>query len=371
MRIEADKVYLLRVAIDQPRASFDAYAALAKEALSKLELPLPATGTVLLKPNATVLYEPDRRIITHPGFLAGIIDAVVDQGGDAARVLVADGGSGEQPGTEFTWKNCGYTDMVAARGARHKCLNDEPSRSVAVEGGRVYERYPVNADVTDCTFLFNVPVAKCHNLVCTTLSTKNLMGVLAKPERHLCGIQEVDKPHEEGIWRLTETGLSRFEDRFCDKLSDLVTAVRSLGMPRLNIIDGMVGRDGTAFNEGANHPLGWTVIGENEVHVDTVATYLMGLDPVMTPYLRVASARGLGSNQIAEIEVVDLANGESMDAVALEEARRAEPMMPLCSYGDGYYDRFGVDGTPVPWQLKNVNEQLEKDGDPPIRVDLN
>ena len=133
----------------------------------------------------------------------------------------------------------------------------------------------------------------------------------------------------------------------------------------------MVGRDGTAFNEGANHPLGWTVIGENEVHVDTVATYLMGLDPVMTPYLRVASARGLGSNQIAEIEVVDLANGESMDAVALEEARRAEPMMPLCSYGDGYYDRFGVDGTPVPWQLKNVNEQLEKDGDPPIRVDLN
>ena len=371
VKIEADKVYLLRVAIDQPRASFDAYVALAREALSKLELSLPEAGTVLLKPNATVLYEPDRRVITHPGFLAGIIDAVVGQGVDAGRVLVADGGTGEQPGTEFTWKNCGYTDMVATRGARHKCLNDEPSRSIEVEGGRVYDRYPVNVDVTDCAFLFNVPLAKCHNLVCTTLSIKNLMGVLDRPERHLCSTQEVDKPFEAVLWRLTETGLSLFEDRFCDKLCDLVTAVRSLGMPRLSVIDGMVGRDGTAFNEGANHPLGWTVIGENEVHVDTVATYLMGLDPVMAPYLRVAAARGLGTNRIADIEVTDLATGESMDATALAAARRVEPMMPLCSYGDRYYDRFSADGTPVPWKLTNVNAQLEKDGNAAIPVDLN
>ena len=368
--IESDKVYLYRVPIDAPTAPFSAYRELASEALSKLNLVLPEAGTVLLKPNATVLYEPDRRIITHPGFLAGIIDAVVEQGVDAGRVLVADGGTGENPESEFSWKNAGYTDFTASRGAQLKCFNEAPGRPVAVDGGQVYESLPIYEDVIDCAFLFNVPLAKCHNLGCTTLAMKNLMGVVVKPERHLCSIQEIDKPFEEAIWRLTATGLSHFEDRFYDKLCDLLTAVRSLKMPRLSIVDGMIGRDGTAFNEGDNHPLGWTVIGENEVHVDSVATYLMGLDPAMTPYLRAASGRGLGSNQMSEIDVVDLATGESMDAVALQQAQRREPLMPLAGYGERYYDRFDASGSAVPWRLEDVNEQLKKDGKPPIAVEL-
>ena len=141
-------------------------------------------------------------------------------------------------------------------------------------------------------------------------------------------------------------------------------------MPRLSIVDGMIGRDGTAFNEGENHPLGWTVIGNNEVHVDAVATYLMGLDPLMTPYLRVANERGYGSNQIDDIEVIDLATGELMDGTALQQARRGEPLMPIAGYGAGYYNRFGPDGSAVPWRLKDVNEQLKEDGKATIPVDL-
>ena len=370
MDIDSDKVYLFRVPVHEPTASFSAYLELARGALAKLTLPLPDAGTVLLKPNATVLYDPDRRIITHPGFLAGIIDVVVDQGVGAERVLVADGGTGENPDSEFTWKNAGYTDLVTSRGAGLKCLNNQSGRSVAVEGGRIYQSFPIYEDVIDCAFLFNVPLAKCHNLGCTTLSIKNLMGVVVKPERHLCSIQEIDKPFEENIWRLTESGLSLFEDRFYDKLCDLLEAVRSLQMPRLSIIDGMIGRDGTAFNEGENHPHGWTVVGINEVHVDAVATYLMGLDPLMTPYLRVANERGYGSNQINDIEVVDLATGELMDGVALQQARRGEPLMPIAGYGEGYYNRFGPDGSAVPWRLEDVNEQLKEDGKATIPVYL-
>ena len=370
MNIESDKVYLYRVPIDQSTAPFSAYQELASEALSKLAPALPDAGTVLLKPNATVLYEPDRRIITHPGFLAGIIDTLVDQGVNAGRVLVADGGTGENPESEFTWKNAGYADLVASRGTHLKCFNEASGRPIAIEAGRVYQSLPIYEDVIDCAFLFNVPIAKCHNLGCTTLAMKNLMGVVVKPERHLCSIQEIDKPFEETIWRLTETGLSHFENRFYDKLCDLLTAVRSLKMPRLSMVDGMIGRDGTAFNEGDNHPLGWTVIGENEVHVDSVATYLMGLDPTMTPYLRAATERGLGSNQISEIDVVDLASGETMDAAALGQARQPEPLMPIAGYGERYYDRFGPDGAAVPWRLEDVNEQLKRDGKPPIVAEL-
>ena len=362
MRTDSDSVYLYRVEIKGNEAPFEEYRNLALEALRRLDLALPEAGTVLLKPNATVLFPAKKRIVTHPGFLAGMADALVEKGVDAGRLVVADGQSGEQPENGNTWKGAGYTMMADSRKLTLTPLNDRPSRSVTVPGGEVFEAYPIYREVTDCAFFFNVPLAKCHNLGCTTLAIKNLMGILARPERHLCHIQEVDRPHENGIWRLTESGLSLFEDRFYHKLCDLLAALRSLKIPRICMVDGLVGRDGTAFNEGENYPLGWTLIGENEVHVDAVATYLMGLDPETTPYLKFAAARGLGRNRVEEIEVIDLAGGEPMDMQALEAVRSSKTLMPIARFEGGYYDRYRADGSVVPWRIDDVNEQRSADG---------
>ena len=362
MRIESDKVYVYRTPVEGSEAPFEVYRDLAYAALTRLDVDLPESGRITLKPNATVLYPPEQRIITHPGFLAGMIDALTDQGAALEQILIAEGNSGEHPEGGHTWKVSGYSDMLADKGVALEVLNGVETTSVAVEGGVVYDSYPIATAIAGSAFLFNVPLAKCHNLVCTTLSIKNLMGVLTSPVRHLCSTQEIDKPLGDDLWRITETGLSLFEDRFYHKLADLVTAVRAIGMPRLSVVDGLIGRDGTGFNEGDNYPLGWTVIGENEVHVDTVATYLMGLDPLQTPYLMVAARRGLGTNAIEDIEVVNLADGEVMNAAALNGARRPEPLMPICRTKEGYYPRYHEDGTAVPWSIDRINEQLEKDG---------
>ncbi|MCY3766693.1 MAG: DUF362 domain-containing protein, partial [Gemmatimonadetes bacterium] len=214
MRIDSDRVYLFRAQIEGNEAPFEAYRDLAHAALRHVDLALPEEGTVLLKPNATVLFPAEKRIVTHPGFLAGMADALVEKGVDAGRLVVADGQSGEQPENGNTWKGAGYTRMADSRELTLTELNDRPSRNVPVPGGVVFDAYPIYRDVTDCAFFFNVPLAKCHNLGCTTLAIKNLMGILARPERHLCHIQDVDRPHENGIWRLTDSGLSLFEDRF-------------------------------------------------------------------------------------------------------------------------------------------------------------
>ena len=366
MQTRVDQVYLYRTRIDRVEAPFEQYRALAYDALNRVDLPLPVAGKILLKPNATVLYPPEKRIVTHPGFLAGMVDALVEAGVGAERLAVGDGQSGEQPDHGHTWKGAGYAQMAARRGVSLLALNEAESRSVAVPGGVVYEAYPIYREVTDCAFFFNVPLAKCHNLGCTTLAVKNLMGILARPERHLCTVQEVDKPLEEGIWRLTESGLSVFEDRFYHKLCDLVAALRALNIPRLCVVDGLIGRDGTAFNEGENHPLGWTLMGENEVHVDAVGTYLMGLDPAVTPYLAFAADRGLGTNRIEEIDVVDLASGAVLDMEALKAVRSKRTLMPIARYEGGYYDRFRADGSVVPWRLDEVNRQRQTDGLEPV-----
>lgn len=373
MQVDMDKVYLARTPINGNEAPFETYRELAYRTLSALELSLPAAGTVLVKPNATVLYPPEKRVITHPGFVGGLLDALGEGGVAAARLVVADGQSGENKKQGYTWEKCGYRAMVDQRGVRLEELNtDEDSRVVEVAGGQVFARYPLYREVTDSAFFLNAPLAKCHNLGCTTLSIKNLMGIIAKPERHLCAVQEIDKAFTEAeLWRVTETGYSLFEDRFYHKLCDLLVALRSLGMPRLSVVDGLIGRDGTAFNEGDNYPLGWSIAGVNEVHVDTVGTYLMGLDPQQTPYLQFARDHGLGTIDIDEIEVVDLASGAVLAADALAGVRPAAALMPVARLrqGDGqagYYKRFRPDGSAVPWQLDKVNDQRRADGFEPI-----
>ena len=362
MIIDSDCVYIHRLGLDDPEPGFDVYRNMAYTALNAIDLQLPSEGTILLKPNATVLFPPERRVITHPGFLAGMIDALVEKGVTAERLLVAEGQSGENPAGGYTWVGAGYTPMLSSRNVPLFVMNGVETRPVDVPGGVVYQQYPIAKAVTDCAFFLNVPLAKCHNLCCTTLSVKSLMGILTSPVRHLCNEQEVDQRFSKDLWRLTETGLSLFENRFYHKLCDLVAALRSLKIPRLCVIDGVVGRDGTGFNEGTNYPLGWTLVGENEIHVDTVGTYLMGLDPLHTPYLKFAAERGLGANNVDSIEVIDLTTGKACGRKVLDTLLPKKPLMPIARSHDGYYARFRADGSVVPWNLDRVNSQRQSDG---------
>ena len=112
------------------------------------------------------------------------------------------------------------------------------------------------------TVLFNVPKLKTHNLAITTLCLKNMMGAVNVLDRHYCAqaMGEMpqtlrdERPRQEWMDRalheLWEEGLAR-------RLNDLAKVVP----PHLNIIEGVIGRDGTGFNRGANFPLGLVIAG--------------------------------------------------------------------------------------------------------------
>ena len=97
MELDLEKVYLARTPIHNSEAPFETYRELACRTLSALAFPLPAEGTVLIKPNATVFYPPDKRVITHPGYVGGLLDAFAERGVRSERLVVADGQSGEHP----------------------------------------------------------------------------------------------------------------------------------------------------------------------------------------------------------------------------------------------------------------------------------
>ncbi len=72
--------------------------------------------------------------------------------------------------------------------------------------------------------------------------------------------------------------------------------------PHLNIIEGIVGREGTAFEHGCNRTLGLVIAGVNIVAVDSLASYLMGFDPQKLIYLDLAAEAGLGENNISRLK---------------------------------------------------------------------
>jgi len=210
---------------------------------------------------------------------------------------------------------------------------------IPVPHGVVHREIPVVAPFRKPgTTFINVPTLKTHNLGVTTLCCKAMQGVIANGFRHFC----VPLPHFDDARAYPSEVLARFQPDFRERIQAEYERHRALGLPfwehnvdpvyevgrfetwaqrigdvlaafspfakhfMLNVVEGIIGRDGTAFNQGHDVPVGLVVAGINPVHVDAVAGYLMGHDPRYVPALVVAHDRGLGENDLDRIEVLAL-----------------------------------------------------------------
>ena len=161
-------------------------------------------------------------------------------------------------------------------------------------------------------FLFNVPKLKTHNLSITTLAMKNLMGLVNVFDRHYCAQAWKDLPEEISMnprprseW-YDRSVHERWQEGLALRLADTARVIQ----PAVNLIEGIVGREGTGFQRGRNRPLGLAIAGVNLVAVDSLASYLMGFDPQSLIYLNVAARAGLGENDIRKLRVYTLQAGE-------------------------------------------------------------
>jgi uncharacterized protein (DUF362 family) len=120
---------------------------------------------------------------------------------------------------------------------------------------------------------------------------------------------------DERVHTLWQEGLAR-------RLNDTAKVVP----PHLNIVEGVVGRDGTGFNRGRNFPLGLVIAGVNMVAVDSVASYLMGFDPAQLIYLRMAAEAGLGSNDLSGLRLYVVQDGAIVPCPDVEALAARPPL---------------------------------------------
>jgi uncharacterized protein (DUF362 family) len=300
----------------------------AIQALTALEV--ETTGArIVIKPNVTsgeMFADPDSGITTHPQFVQGIVEYFLGHGARRGRVTILEDPRDTDDDEPRHWRGTGYPEVAAETGAVLRCPTSYTCVRKTVPDPHAFSELKVSrAAVDPQAVLINVPKFKAHNLAITTLCMKNLMGAVKTADRHYCRQAWLEIPEavreaprgdafDRALHEQWQAGLAR---RLIDTAQVLV--------PRLNLVEGVVGRDGTGFRNGTNYPLGLAIAGTNVVAVDAVATYLMGLDPSSIVYLRMAAEAGLGPNTIDGIRVYVVEDGALAPCRNLERLRAETP----------------------------------------------
>jgi uncharacterized protein (DUF362 family) len=302
----------------------------ARQVLAAMQVTL-AGEKVAIKPNVTSgehFADPDAGVTTHPGFIGGMVEYLREHGARRQGIYVVEDPRNSDDYQPRHWRGTGYAEMAEATGARLRCPTAYSCVKKTVPRPLIHPvRNVSRLAVASDTVLVNVPKLKTHNLAITSLCLKNLMGLDNVVERHYCAQawQELpaDQRHDsrpKNEW-MDQALHERWQEGLARRLADLAQVIQ----PQLNVVEGVIGRDGTGFNRGKNHPLGLVIAGINMVAVDSVASYLMGFDPQRLIQLQVAAAAGLGNNNLAQLCIYVVENGNIVPCQDLEGLRIQPP----------------------------------------------
>lgn len=261
---------------------------------------------VTLKPNVVHGVSPDSGITVHPGFLRGVAEYLIDSGIAPSAISVAEGGGGEESrDMREHYANVGFDTLADELGVNLVDLNADDYVRVDIPTGIVFKQMPIGRTVWDPeAYFINLPKMRTHNFGITTISIKNLQGIVVPlEERHMCTLF----PRYDGDrgGNGLKSDVIDSHERWAHKICDISLA----RTPDLNIVDALVPRDGTGFRNGNDRPMGIALASTNQTAIDTIGTALMGIAPASVTYLRVAGERGMGPNSVEEIRVLEVVDG--------------------------------------------------------------
>jgi uncharacterized protein (DUF362 family) len=262
---------------------------------------------------------------TNVDVVRGFLEAMLDMGAAADAITLTEGRSGLD--LEHMFRYSGYEYMCQDVGVHLLNNGKDPYEPddlnwMDLEAGVVFREVPIVRPVNDPGVdLINIATMKAHPLALTTLSVKNLQGLVAYRYKHFCHNLEMLEAGED---RYTAEVLSHFhkdlrqrlepgyrrhqqedpdwtmrDELYANRACDNLLALR----PMINIVEGVLARGGTGYRRGEDVLANTLVAGANPVHVDAVATHLMGQDPNKPNYLRLAAERGFGTRDPFAVEI--------------------------------------------------------------------
>jgi uncharacterized protein (DUF362 family) len=227
---------------------------------------------VVIKPNVAWDRTPPQAANTNPDVVAEM--ALLCREAGAKSVIVTDV-SIHDPRRAF--ERSGIAQAARAAGA--EVVLPEPRRFRRVDlGGEVLGVWPVFQPFLEADKMINMPIAKHHSLTGVTLGIKNWYGILGGQRR-------------------------RLHQRIHESLADLAAFMR----PTLTVLDAwrVLLRNGPTGGNLEDVALKKTLIaGTDPVALDAwAARAWWNLDAQQLPYLKLASARGLGTAEFDKLRI--------------------------------------------------------------------
>jgi len=345
-------------------------------------------GSTLIRPNFTnvpeIVRSPVTGVNTSPDFITGFAEGLRVLGN--SNIIASARGSNarihRQTGIYDAFDPY-EVNLIEANYRQFSQYNKKELNWYKVPNPVVWKNIPFYRPVGDPDNIFiNMPKLKCHNLGLTTLSIKNFQGITPTGYGHYCnrwdqleylckdsykidfkrnfvshyyenvesaflkhraaGFKHWDYENiypvyeKKGGWevfRKIKNDVEKNKEFFSDipgpLMWDEMWSQRALDAassfkPSINIIEGIIGRDGSGFDTGTDELCNILVVGRSVFEVDAVGSYIMGHDPRELPYTRIAKERGLGECDPEKIEIYYIRDNEivKVDDISLLKRHR-------------------------------------------------
>lgn len=239
-------------------------------------------ASVFIKPNLCIDRDWRSGATTNPEVVEAVVRLCWEAG--SKDILIGDGPTIGLD-AKRVFRATGYYELAKRLDVRLVDLNEAEVIEIEIPSAKRFKRIQVPRGVAESDILINIPLLKTHIHTQLSVSLKNLKGILPP------------------------SGKKRFH--FVD-LDQGIADLNLLPLNQLIIVDGGRGQEGLGPVSGDIVEMNLIMAGRNPVSVDTVASIIMGYDPIEVRHLVYAYEAGLGSINIEEIKV----EGEDIKRVA-------------------------------------------------------
>ncbi len=238
---------------------------------------------VLLKPNLFVAKSPDAGLTTRPEVVGATIDWLIDHGIAKENIVVGESASTLSPNaTKRAFKVCGIQDLCEAKGIRWTPFEGTKMVQISLLDGKSLKQVNISEELAKADLVINLPIFKTHNLTVITVAIKNMFGSLV----------------------LTNKTTMHANFPLAADFAEMLVDVYSASKPALTIVDAITAIEGNGPGAGGKVVnLGILMAGTDPVAIDTICTQIMGFDQEAILTTQAAARRGLGTNNLADIEV--------------------------------------------------------------------
>lgn len=232
----------------------------------------------------------EEAIVTHPAFTREVLLLLKEIG---CTITVGDDIQAKQ---KDGFLISGYRELCNNLGIPLVNLKEVGFRRIDCKG-KVLEKAYISPLVLDSDFLINLPKLKTHSFTMFTGAVKNMYGII---------------PH----------GLrSSYHRQFFknELFSEMLVDIFSCAPPHLNIMDAVVAMEGEGPSAGRPKQVNLILASRDAVALDTVASKIIGLNPLQILTTKYADERGLGVGQFENIEII----GERIEDVRIKDFKQS------------------------------------------------